>query len=97
MSPVGERALVEIGLSVQRHTSQPLTVILIEQAEAIYCMTEEQRRGVISLVPASAGKTHRLDPDQDLPESREPGAMRVFAERSRELIRSRFETEMGFR
>jgi len=96
MSPDGERALTEIGVPVQRHTSQPLTVNLIEQAVAIYCMTEEQRRAVINLVPAAAVKTHRLDPDQDLAESHEPGAITVFAEQVRELIRRRFETEMSF-
>ncbi len=96
MSPEAERALAEIGVPVQRHSSQPLTVNLIEQAEAIYCMTEEHRRAVINLVPAAAVRTHRLDPDQDLAESHEPGAMTVFAERVRELIRRRFETEISF-
>jgi protein-tyrosine-phosphatase len=96
MNPEGERVLAEIGVPVQRHASQLLTVSLIEQAEAIYCMTEEQRRAVINLVPAAAARTHRLDPDQDLAESHEPGAITVFAEQVRELIRRRFTTEMSF-
>jgi len=94
MSPEAERALADIGVPVQRHASQQLTASLIEQAEAIYCMTEEQRRAVTELLPAAAVKTHRLDPEQDLAESHEPGAMQIFAERVRELIRLRLETEM---
>ena len=96
MSPEGERILAEMGVPVQQHASKLLTVNLIEQAETIYCMTEEQRQAVIDLVPAAAVKTHRLDPDEDLAESHEPGAITVFAERVRELIRRRFATEMSF-
>lgn len=96
MNPEGERALAEIGVAVQPHTSQPLTVKLTEQAAAIYCMTEDQRRAVIELDPAAASKTHRLDPERDMAESHEQVALIGFAERVRALIRWRLENETSF-
>jgi protein-tyrosine-phosphatase len=95
MKPEGELALAEIGVAVQAHTSRPLTVELTKQAEVIYCMTEDQRLAVIDLDPSAVGKTHRLDPDEDLAESHEPGALIGFAERVRALIRWRLENEMS--
>jgi protein-tyrosine-phosphatase/drug/metabolite transporter (DMT)-like permease len=96
MKPEGERALAQIGLTPQPHRSQPLTLELTQRAEVIYCMTEDQRRAVTDLDPGAAGKTHRLDPDGDLAESLEPGALVGFAERVRTLIRWRLGNEMSF-
>jgi hypothetical protein len=59
-------------------------------------MTEDQRRAVIDLDPAADAKTHRLDPEQDLGESHEPGALVGFGERVRTLIRWRLENELNF-
>ena len=61
-----EQALGELGLPVREHRSRNLTQRLAQKAEAIFCMTEEQRRQVISLFPAAQPKAWRLDPDGDI-------------------------------
>ena len=61
-----EQALEQLGLPVREHRSRNLTHRLVQRAEAIFCMTEEQRRQVITLFPAAQPKAWRLDPDADI-------------------------------
>lgn len=61
-----ELALGQLGLPVREHRSRNLTHRLVQRAEAIFCMTEEQRRQVITLFPATQPKAFRLDPDADI-------------------------------
>jgi protein-tyrosine phosphatase len=60
------RAMRGEGVDLTHHRSQPVTAALVEQADVIYAMTEAHREAVLSLVPTAAGKTHRLDPQQDI-------------------------------
>ncbi|MEO3754528.1 hypothetical protein [Streptomyces sp. B6B3] len=66
-----EAAIVlrELGVAVpDRHASRALTPRLCRRADAVYCMTQAQRRDIIRLWPAGASRTHCLDPHLDLPD-----------------------------
>jgi len=60
------QALGRLGLTVREHRSHNLTQRIAQKAEAIFCMTEEQRRQLIDLFPAAQSKSYRLHPDADL-------------------------------
>ena len=61
-----ELALARFGFPVPPHRSRNLTARLAERAEAIFCMTEEQRQEVAARFPATRPKSFRLHPDADL-------------------------------
>src|SRR5262249_3898293 len=48
------------------HASQNVTAELIKKAEAVFCMTEDQRRQLVERFPASGAKIQRLDPNNDI-------------------------------
>ena len=91
MAPEAVAALAELGIRPHPHGSQQLTAELCQQADVIYCMTDEQREAILELAPSAEAKTFRLDPDGDLPEpdhgSQE--AWSSFAARVRDLVRER--------
>ena len=62
------RAVANEGVDISGHRSSALTRELVDSADVIYCMTDSHREAVLSLVPSAAGKTHRLDPQADLPD-----------------------------
>ena len=55
----------KIGLPVLEHRSRNLTHRLAQRAEAIFCMTEEQRSELTAMFPATQPKSYRLHPDAD--------------------------------
>jgi len=61
-----EQALAKIGMPVREHRSQNLTHRLAQKAEAIFCMTEEQRRELTANFPGTQPKSYHLHPDGDL-------------------------------
>lgn len=66
MTPETKKALSQLGFHPNGHRARSLTAELTTQAHKIFCMTEEQRSIVLSLVPAVLEKTRRLDPDSDI-------------------------------
>ncbi|MGH9891956.1 MAG: low molecular weight protein arginine phosphatase, partial [bacterium] len=66
-----------------------LTAEMVEQAEVIFCMTENQRRAIIDRVPAAAEKVHTLDPSGDIedPTGTGPEALLNCARRIQSLVR----------
>ncbi len=54
------------GLPRREHRSRNLTHRLAQKAEAIYCMTEEQRQELTVMFPAAQPKSFRLHPDLDI-------------------------------
>ena len=66
LSEASLSALQKLGVSLYPHSSQEVTPELVEQAERIFCMTEDQCRDLIARFPASAPKVRRLDPDGDI-------------------------------
>jgi protein-tyrosine-phosphatase len=91
MAPEAVAALAELGIRPHPHGSQELTGALCEQADVIYCMTDEHRRAILELAPSAEAKTFRLDPAGDLPEPEHGSqeAWSAFAERVRVLVRDR--------
>jgi inorganic phosphate transporter, PiT family len=67
MTVEAEAALIARGISPEPHQSSNLTVEMALEAEAIYCMTTEQRDAVAHRFPFAASKTLRLDRQLDLP------------------------------
>ena len=61
-----ERALATIGIPGVQHRSGNLTLGLVQKAEVIFCMTEEQRHKLIALFPEAASKAHCLNPLGDI-------------------------------
>lgn len=61
-----ERALETIGVQGVQHRSGNLTRGLVQKAEVIFCMTEEQRQKVIAIFPEAASKIHCLHPRGDI-------------------------------
>ena len=65
-SPEAVEAVRLLGADLSGHASSPLTADLIQDADAIYTMTESHRQAVLMLSPSAAEKTRRLDPAQDI-------------------------------
>ena len=59
-------AMGQAGIGLTGHTSSALTEDLIQDADAIYTMTDSHRQAVLAHSPSSAEKVQRLDPGQDI-------------------------------
>jgi protein-tyrosine-phosphatase len=91
LSPTAQSTLHQLGASVHEHASREITPELVEQAERIFCMTEDQCRKVVSRFPAVASKVQRLDPECDLddPHGQDLAAFLSLGTRLQELVRAR--------
>jgi protein-tyrosine-phosphatase len=91
LSAQSRDALDRLGVPPHEHESRPVTPELVEQAERIFCMTEDQCRDLIGRFPASAYKVERLDPDGDLddPHGQDLAAFLSLGTRLQELVRNR--------
>ncbi len=61
-SPAAMDAVREHGASLEGHVSQPVTVTMVEEADAVYVMTESHLRTLREWVPGSAEKIRLADP-----------------------------------
>ena len=59
-------AMKQIGIDLTNHQSSALTQDLIQDADAIYTLTDSHRQAVLMLSPSAAEKTQRLDPAMDI-------------------------------
>ena len=84
-------ALQHLGVTPHEHSSLEVTPELVEQAERIFCMTEEQCRSLVGRFPTAATKVQRLDPDDDLedPSGQDPAVFLSLAARIQDLVRRR--------
>jgi protein-tyrosine-phosphatase len=84
-----QTALLQLGVTPHNHSSLEVTHELVEQADRILCMTEEQCRSLVSRYPAAAAKVQRLDPDGDLadPSGQDLAVFLSLAERMKCLVR----------
>ena len=55
-----QRAMAEIGTDLRRHRSQPLTDLLVQEADVLLTMTAEQRDSVLLRFPEAAGRVYLL-------------------------------------
>ncbi|MDT7540194.1 MAG: hypothetical protein QOE33_98 [Acidobacteriota bacterium] len=93
MTPEAQQALHTLGIPARTHAARNLTAEMAHRVERIFCMTQEQRRAVIEMVPAAASKTHCLDPDGDVedPIGGGPATYVNCAMRIHRLVRLRFD------
>lgn len=95
LAVAAEQALGEIGVPVPApsHRSRSLTHRLAQRAEAIFCMTEEQRRELTALFPAAQAKSFRLHPEADIcePHGKAREAVLDCALQIQELVRHRLD------
>jgi len=91
-------ALRELGCEPQPHVSREVTQELVERADAIYCMTDQQCRELALRFPAATWKLQRLDPVGNVEDSRtsEPADFLRVATRIRDLVRWRLESQFRF-
>jgi protein-tyrosine-phosphatase len=62
-TPASERAIdvaAEQGLDLSQHSSKPLSVQLLEQAQLVLVMTESHKRSLLTAAPQFAAKIHTL-------------------------------------
>jgi protein-tyrosine phosphatase len=52
--------MAERGLDLSSHRAAPLTPAMVREADLILVMEEDQRRWLLAVEPAAAGKTYRL-------------------------------------
>lgn len=60
------QVMSDSGVDLSGHQSTALTEDLIQDADAVYTMTESHRQAVLMLSPSAAEKTHRLDASADI-------------------------------
>ena len=91
MSPTAREALEELGFSPHEHATRNVTEEMVERADAIFCMTEAQRRELARRLPAAAEKADRLDPISDIgnPEGRSAEIFLLTARRIRDAVQWR--------
>jgi protein-tyrosine phosphatase len=95
-SEASQIALQQLGVFAHQHSSQEVTSELVEQAERIFCMTEEQCGSLASRFPEAASKVLRLDPDGDLqdPSGQDFAVFLLLAARMQKLVRHRISEMM---
>jgi phosphate transport system ATP-binding protein len=98
MSSKAISALSQLGFAPQTHASRQITQELVDRADAIYCMTDEQCRDLALRFPASTWKLQRLDPLGNVEDSgsSEPADFLRIATRIRDLVRWRLESQFRF-
>ncbi len=90
-SEASQNTLRELGVPAHAHSSQEITPELVEQAERIFCMTEDQCESLLSRFPAAAPKLGRLDPEGDIedPSGQDLAAFLSLGKRMQKLVRDR--------
>jgi phosphate transport system ATP-binding protein len=98
MSSKAISALSMLGCAPQTHASQQITQDLVDRADAIYCMTDEQCRDLALRFPGATWKLQRLDPIGNVEDSGspEPADFLRIATRIRDLVRWRLESQFRF-
>ena len=66
MTSQAQDALREIGITGVIHTARQLDAQMVNRAEAVFCMTDEQRLAAITMFPDAASKIYRLHPEEDI-------------------------------
>jgi protein-tyrosine-phosphatase len=91
LSAASQRTLQSLGVLSHEHSSREITLEIVEQAERIFCMTEDQCRNLVSRFPAAASKVRRLDPEGDVedPSGQDLAAFLALGSRIQNLVRAR--------
>jgi protein-tyrosine phosphatase len=57
-----ERAVKKYGADLSQHSSQPVSVAMVEEADRVYVMTERHRKVLVEWMPEHGAKIALLDP-----------------------------------
>ena len=95
-TPEAAEAAAEYGADISGHTSQKITVELINGADMIFCMTQFHLDHVLQMVPQAQSKARRLDPNADIPDPIGGGSAiyRKTAERIGEALKCQIGQEL---
>jgi phosphate transport system ATP-binding protein len=98
MSARAISALHELGYEPHNHASREVTQNLIDYADAIYCMTDQQCRELALRFPTASWKLQRLDPVGNIEDSASGDLVDFLriATRIRDLVRWRLESQVRF-
>ena len=90
-SAASRTTLNQLGVSAHEHSSREVTPELVQQAERIFCMTEDQRRILVNRFPAAASRVERLDPEGDIedPSGQDLAAFLSLGTRLQSAVRAR--------
>jgi protein-tyrosine-phosphatase len=96
-SAAAQSTLRELGVLPHEHFSLEITQDLVDRAERIFCMTEDQCRSLVGRFPGSASKVSRLDPESDIedPSGQDLAGFHSLGARLQNAVRSRV-AEMVF-
>jgi protein-tyrosine phosphatase len=91
LSAAAHSTLQQLGVPLVEHSSQEITPDLVNRAEKIFCMTEDQCRSLVSRFPAAASKVCRLDPEGDIedPSGQDLAAFLSLGTRLQSAVRAR--------
>lgn len=92
MSSQARAALEELGYRPAPHSSQPLGLSMVEEADHIFVMEERHRRHILEWLPEVQDRVELLDPkgeEIEDPIGGEPAAYRACAERIRKILEER--------
>ena len=94
-TPQAVEAVASMQADLSRHRSQPLTIELIHQADAIYTMGQSHARAVEMLVPSARRKTRLIDSTGDIedPIGSDVETYRKLATKLQELIGKRLRVD----
>jgi molybdate transport system ATP-binding protein len=97
MSRAAQLALDHLRIPVFKHQSQKLNEDLVGRAEAIFCMTRQQRQKLIQQYPSAAMKIRLLDTEMELeePAENDSRAHLSLARRIEQSVHAQMENLMG--
>jgi protein-tyrosine phosphatase len=61
-SEEAEQAVAAYGADLSRHSSQPVSVSMVEEADRVFVMSARHRKVLVEWMPEHAGKIELLDP-----------------------------------
>lgn len=97
ITPEAKAALEQLGIPPAAHKARPLGVGELQEAEAVFCMSDSHREAVQSLLPSAGEKVRPLDPSGADVDDPIGGGQEVYvecAQRIREMVRRRLD-ELG--
>ncbi len=98
VDPKANAAIETLGCQPTDHAAQVVSQDIVDRADAIYCMTDNQCRTLSKLFPTAVWKLQRLDPLTNIPNPHN-GNLEIFrnvAARIRDLVRWRLESQLRF-
>ncbi len=83
-----ERAVRKYGADLSDHSSQPVSVAMVEEADRVWVMTERHRKVLVEWMPEHAGKIALLDPEGKEVDDPIGGSAEVYRQCAEHLHRS---------